>query len=248
MVHNNKKCEYCGAVLPESSQLYKRKYCSDSCGNKFKLRIKKPDVQAKLWQHEPKVFEDAMAMHRDGVSSTGIARHFGIPVGTMYSWVHDFGDECKRAKLRIYLEEELSHAWSLKECFRLAQNAKEWLAILQNAAQNKGTLKDEVVRLVCEKLYGQSASKLASVIFEKLKADPLSGETFAFCNKCGNVITTISWNEPIYHVARYVKTRGTFIWPNEKLGQSIKVTRTEFEHLIDLKKSMRGSSEIAEIP
>ena len=248
MLQKDKKCEYCGAVLPESSQLYKRKYCSDSCGNKYKLRIKNPGVQAKLWQHESAVFEEAMIMYWSGIGSAAISRKLNIPVGTMYSWVHDFGDERKRAKSRIYLDEELPHTWSLKECFRHAQNAKEWLTLLQNVTQNDSSLKDEAVQLVCGKLYGQSASKLASVIFEKLKADPLSGETFAFCNKCGNVITTISWNEAIYHVARYIKTRGTFIWPDENLGKTIEVTRTEFGHLIALKKSMRGNRKNVENP
>jgi len=77
------------------------------------------------------------------------------------------------------------------------------------------------------------------VIYEKLKYDPLVGETFAFCNKCGNVITTIAWREPIYHIEKYVKTQGTFIWPEEKLGRTIEVTKAEFEHLVYLKKSLR---------
>jgi hypothetical protein len=39
-------------------------------------------------------------------------------MGTMYSWVHDFGRELERAKAVIYIDEEKPHAWSLKECFR----------------------------------------------------------------------------------------------------------------------------------
>ena len=86
----SKKCVYCGAALPTTSQLYKRKYCGYTCGNKHKLRIKKPDVQTKLWQHKPEVFEAAMKMYWNGHGGAAIARHFGIPVNTAYSWIHDF--------------------------------------------------------------------------------------------------------------------------------------------------------------
>jgi hypothetical protein len=73
-VQKEKKCVNCGAKLPATSQLYKRKYCSASCGRKYKLRIKKPDVQSKLWQHEQNVFESAMELHWSGAESAAIAR------------------------------------------------------------------------------------------------------------------------------------------------------------------------------
>ena len=204
----NEDCIYCGTKLPESSQSYKRKYCGSSCRNKYKLRIKKPGVQAKLWQHEPAVFERAMEMYWSGISSAAIARHFGIPVGTMYSWVHDFGWQKERAKPIIEYKEKPIHVWSLKECFRLAQSAEDWLKILRNSAiQVEGAYASASVNLVCGKLHGQSAGKCAAVVYEKLKEDPLNGKTYAFCNKCGNAITTISWKEPIYHIARYQNKR-----------------------------------------
>ena len=239
MVQNKKKCVYCDSDLPESSQLYKRKYCSVTCKNKYTLRLKKPDVQEKLWVHESEVFKQAMEMYWSGIGSSAIARKFDIPVGTMNSWVHDFGSERERAEPVIYVDAERPHAWSLKECFRQAKNSEEWLEILQKVVQNQEPCEEEVIRLVCGKLQGQSAARLSMVIFEKLKADPLGGETFAFCNKCGNIITTISWNEPIYHISRYIKTQGTFIWPDEKLGRTIEVTKVEFEHLIAQQKSIK---------
>jgi len=237
MLRKDKKCLYCGAQLPDSSQWFKRKYCSASCGNKYKLRIKKPDVQAKLWQHEACVFERAMEMYWEGISSAAIARNLKIPVGTMYSWVHDFGDQRERAKPTISFQENPIHIWSLRESFRLAQSAGEWLEILQNnASQNEESYESTTLSLVCGNLHGQSANKLASVIYEKLKDDPLSGKTYAFCNKGQNTITTIAWNEPIYHMAKYIKTHGTFIWPHEKLGKAIEITRAVFDHLISLQK------------
>jgi hypothetical protein len=181
-----------------------------------------------------------MEMYWSGISSAAIARHFGISAGTMYSWVHDFGRQKERAEPTTQFKEKPIHVWSLKEYFRLAQNAEDWLKILQNSAiQDEGP--NASINLVCGKLHGQSAGKCAAVVYERLKEDPLNGKTYAFCNKCGNAITTISWNEPIYHIARYIKTHGTFIWPDEKLGKSIEVTRSEFEHLISLRKHKKNA-------
>gem|GEM_PF-3790186 len=233
-------CLYCGKSLFGMCQLRTRKFCCVSCRNKYKLRLKKPDVQEKRWVHEREIFKQAMEMYWSGIGSAAISRKLKIPVGTMYSWVHDFGGERVRAEPVIYLDEETPHVWSLKECFRQAINAEKWLELLQNVAQNDESFEDDIIWLVCGKLQGQSASRLNTVIFEKLKADPLNGETFAFCNKCGNIVTTIAWREPIYHIAKYIKTQGTFIWPEVKLGKSIQVTKTEFEHLIALQKSIRG--------
>lgn len=237
----------CGAELPASPQLYKRKYCSASCANKYQLRLKKPDVQTKLWQHAPAVFESAMEMYWDGISSAAIARNFEIPVGTVYSWVHDFGGQRERGKPPRRFIERPIHNWSLKEYFRLAGSADEWLEILRsNASQSEESHVNATVKLVCGKLHGQSVNKLAGVIYEKLKDDPLNGKTYAFCNNGQNTITTIVWNEPVYHIGRYIKAYGTFIWPHEKLGSVIEITKAEFDHLIYLKKSLRKQIQNAE--
>ncbi|GHU40646.1 hypothetical protein FACS1894111_01620 [Clostridia bacterium] len=239
-MEKSKKCVYCGTELPVSSQLYKRKYCSKSCKNKYRLRIKKPDVQTKLWQHESAVFERAMEMYWSGISSAAIARELDIPVGTMYSWVHDFGGQRERAKPILWFKEKSTHIWSLKERFRFAQNTEEWQRTLRESTLLNSEISDtQTVYLICGKIYGQSAGKLGAVIFESLKENPRNGKTYAFCNKCGNAITTISWNEPIYHIARYIKTHGTFLWPSEEIGKSIEITTSEFDHLISLQKSKR---------
>jgi hypothetical protein len=186
-----------------------------------------------------------MEMYWSGISSAVIARHFGIAVGTMYSWVHDFGRQKERVKPIIQLKEKPIHNWTLKEYFRSAQSAKEWLKILQNnVLQAEESYASTSINLVCGKLHGQSAGKCVGVVYKKLKENPLSGKTYAFCNKCGNAITTISWSEPIYHIARYIKTHGTFIWPDEKLGKSIEVTRSEFEHLISLRKHGKNAESL----
>jgi hypothetical protein len=228
--------------LPAPSQLYRRKYCGYTCGNKHKLRIKKPEVQTKLWQHEPEVFEAAMEMYWNGHGGAAIARHFGIPVNTAYSWIHDFGEGRIRAEPEVIPKVIRPKIKSARERFKEAVNAEEWLgALRENAALVEETLVDLPIRLVCGTLHGHSAGKLAAVIAESLKEGPLSGKSYAFCNKCRNAITVISWKSPIYELSRYVKVHGTFFWPGESLGRTIEVTRAEFESFLYIKKQSKSS-------
>jgi transposase-like protein len=244
-MQEKKRCIYCGAELPLSSQLYKRKYCSTTCSNKNKLRIRKPDVQAKLWQHDPKVFEAAMEMYRSGHGGAEIARCFGVPVNTAYSWTHDFGEGRIRAEPEVLAKAERPVIKSPKERLREAESADEWHnALRESTAMSEETLRDLPIRLVCGVLHGQSAGKLAAVIAEVLKENPLSGRRYAFCNKCHNTITIIAWKDPIYELSKYVKVHGTFLWPDENLGRTIEITSSEFEGLLFLKKQGKVSERV----
>jgi len=225
-VQKNGTCLYCGAELSKLPQRYK--YCSKSCSNKYKLRIRKPDVQTKLWQHEQSVFENAMELYWSGAESASIARQFDIPVGTVYSWVHDFGNQKQRIE-------------PLKNQLRLAQSADEWLTALRESTfRDVDSPPESPVFLVCGYLRGQSVDRLATVIFEKLKYSPTNGKVYAFCNKSRNTITTLAWKEPVFNINKYIKVSGTFIWPDENLGATIEITKPEFEHLVSLKKNEKS--------
>ena len=238
-----KNCLYCGRSLKGLSREARRKYCSRTCFWKADYRKRFPNRPHKLWVHEPDVFAGAMEMYWAGTSSAAIARHYGIPAGTMYSWVHDFGWQRERAATPMPIEETPIHLRTLKEGFRLARSAEEWHGVLHdNAASPGGLYANASIILVCGRLHGYSAGKLAGIVYDRLKEDPCGGGTYAFCGKCGNAITTISWDEPIYHIERYVKTHGTFIWPDEKLGASIEVSRGEFDHLISLQKYRKSAA------
>jgi len=244
-MQGNKRCVYCGKGLPITSQLYKRKYCGITCSNKYTLRQRKPDVQTKLWQHEPEVFEGAMEMYWSGLGGAQIARRTGIPVGTVYSWIHDFGGQRERIERPVLPAIIRVSIKSPKEQFKEAETASEWLEVLRESALvTDETFENLPICLVCGVLHGQSAGKLAGVISESLKEDPLSGKSYAFCSKCRNAITVIAWKSPVYELSRYVKTHGTFIWPDENLGRTIEVTRAEFERLLFVKKSERRAKSL----
>jgi len=233
--HQN--CLYCGSSHAALPEIHNRKYCSKSCANKAKLRMKKPDVRAKLWQHKPEVFADSMGMYFRGLGGTEIARHFGIPVGTVYSWIHDFGKQQERATpeaLPMLIRPIIK---SPKTRFKEAESADKWLEVLRESkSEGEDSFKDLPIRLVCGVLHGQSAGKLAGVISEGLKEDPLCGMSYAFCSKGRNTITVIAWKSPVFELSKYVKIHGTFTWPGENLGRTIEVTQSEFESLLFVKK------------
>lgn len=219
-----RKCLCCGNRF-EAQRKETRKYCSRQCGSKATYRRQYQDNANKLWAHEKSVFDAAMELYWSGEESSVISRRLNIPVGTIYSWVHDFGEEKQRIE-------------PLKDRLSLARSANEWLvALRENTLWEKDV--EETFCLVCGKLHGQSVYKLTTVVFERLKENPLNGKVYAFCNKGGNTITTLAWREPIFHISKYIKVSGTFIWSQEKLGTAIDVTKTEFEHLISLQKHKR---------
>jgi hypothetical protein len=184
-----------------------------------------------------------MELHWGGVESATIARHLNIPVGTIYSWVHDFGGQKQRKQCKQYMVK--MSMLPLKKQLCLAENTDEWLEVLRdNTNQDNESFKDLPIHLVCGTLHGQSVNKLSTVIFEILNDNPLNGKVYAFCNKCRNTITVLSWKEPIFNIAKYIKVSGTFIWPHKDLGTSIEVTTSEFEYLVSFCKYDKKIIEI----
>ena len=121
-----------------------------------------------------------------------------------------------------------------------AKTADEWAEMLRNSASV--TEKSDTVILVCARLYGSGApGRYIGIASEQFWHEGFyEGICVAFCNVLKNAITTIEWRGENFHLTRTFKTSGAFVWPDEKLGRSIEVTRAEFEHLISLKKSVKA--------
>ena len=208
-----------------------RKYCSRICGERARQQRKYPDRPHKLWVHKQTDFEMAMEKHWSGEDSAEIARQLNIPVGTVYSWVHDFGGQKRRVE-------------PLRNRLKLSQNAEEWLTALRESTLTNYETETTIICLVCEKFTGRSVNKLSTIVFEKLKENPLNGKTYAFCNKMQNMITTLLWREPVFCVSQYIKLSGTFVWAHESFGGSVEITKAEFEHLISIKKMNKSSKTL----
>lgn len=217
-------CQYCGSSLKGLFRERHRKYCSKQCSLKAAYRRKYPNKPHKLWVHEKNVFEAAMELHWMGKESGAIARQLSIPVGTMYSWVHDFGGRRQR---KI----------PLKQLLYKAESAEEWVkALRENTPQDSELFESQSIQLVCGTYQGQSVDRLTSIIYESLQENPLSGNAYAFCNKMRNTITTFAWKTPVFQITKQIKMHGTFLWPHEGLGKTIEITKAEFDCLLFLNK------------
>jgi len=172
-----------------------------------------------------------MELHWGGEESGAIARRLSIPVGTVYSWVHDFGGQRQRKE-------------PLKQLLYKAKSGGEWLAALRENTQGDRS-ENSPIHLVCGMVHGQSVEKFTGIIYEALNENPLIGNTYAFCNKTRTTISTFAWNPPVFHIAKHIKMYGTYIWPGENLGRTIEVTRTEFDRLLFLNKQEIITEKIA---
>lgn len=174
-----------------------------------------------------------MELHWNGEESGAIARQLNIPVGTMYSWVHDFGSQRQRKE-------------PLKKLLQTANSAEEWLnALRENTSLEPALFEDLTIHLVCGTFHGQSALRFTNIIYESLNSNPLSGNIYAFCSKMRNTITTFAWKAPVFNISKYIKMHGTFIWPQADLGKTIEVTKSEFDRLLFLNKQEIITEKIA---
>ena len=240
-----KSCLYCGKNFTYPAHSVHRKYCSRSCGSKASYNKGSANTLNKVWGYDKKIFDAVMEMYWSGFGGAEIARHFSIPAGTIYSWIHDYGERRVRAEPKVLPKIIRPIIKSPKEQFKEAKSADDWLdALRESAAKSEDTMSEMPIRLVCGVLHGQSAGKLATVIAESLNENPLSGISYAFCNKCYNTITVIAWKAPIYELSKYVKVHGTFIWPGNNLGRIIEVSRSEFDGLLFVKKQRKAMEKI----
>jgi len=217
-----KQCLNCGKEFKHMAHRIDRKYCSRSCGSKGSYNRRNPDSPERVWGHDKSVFDEAMELYWAGEESGVISRRLNIPVGTIYSWVHDFGAQRER---KVPLKQQLY----------AARSAEEWLSALRESTESE-TYDDMPIHLVCGTVTGFSVKRFTNIIYESLHKNPMSGNIYAFCNKMRTTITTFAWKPPVFNIAKNIKMHGTFIWPDEELGKSMEVTKAEFDRLIFLHK------------
>ena len=231
MAEKTKTCLYCGKCFKYPTKRPDRKYCSRQCGSKATYNRRQPGSLSKVWSHDKSIFETAMELYWNGEESGAISRQLKIPVGTVYSWVHDFGNRRPRKE-------------PLKQLLYKANSAEEWVAALRENTQGE-IFEDPPIQLVCGMVHGQSVGKFTSIIYEVLNKNPLSGNTYAFCNKTRTAITTYAWKPPVFNIAKHIKMYGTYIWPGENMGRTIEVTKAEFDRLLFLNKQEIITEKIA---
>jgi len=225
-----KVCEHCGKSLAGMPYLSNRKYCSKSCGNKARYAAKHPVSRQKL-KFDPALRARALELYWGGLGQTAIAEYLDVAQGTVCSWVHDFGglQECRPKK-------EILRLRPPEERLKNAETAEEWQEALRDITPKK-TRRGKTIRLVCSDIRGSSGiNRLVTTILERLRLNPLSGETFAFRDTESKVISTICWDGEIFRIGKYPKTQGSFIWPQETFGTLVEIRENEFETMLSYHK------------
>jgi transposase len=90
------------------------------------------------------------------------------------------------------------------------------------------------VHLVCGAtcVGNADADILCTIISARLGMNPFSGDVFAFCGVSRDRIKYIRWDGSGFEVFKRRREYGRYYWPQERLGQTIRVTSAEFEYVL----------------
>lgn len=233
-----RNCLFCGRLLPKHSLLYK--YCSKSCSRKAKYDHQNA-VKGRTTHRVDHIKRNrAIELFARGLDSGSIARYLDTSAQEVKGWIYTHS--VKRAD---ELCPELVPLLPLRDRLKRAQSAEEWRNILHNVAGSFGM--PGLVVLVTEALHGGgSPGRYTTIVLEKLRQNPVGGVKFAFCNLLKNAVTTIEWRDENVHLTRTLKMSGTFVWPDEHLGDFVTVTKEAFSHLLSYQKYAKRSNYFLE--
>lgn len=235
-------CATCGKSLTGIGFRIRRKYCSKECSYQMYYSRTYPGRERVPVDREAR--QRALELYWGGLDSGSIARHLRVPKKTVTSWIHRFGSTKKR--------KICSHALklgALRHWLREAETLAEWCGILEAAADENGESKMGEIHLISVCVNGQGEwGYYAGIVIDRLKMNPFSGETFAFCNLLRNTITAITWRNNTFLLTRAHKASGTYLWPPENFGVSLLVSDGAFRHLLSYQKTNRKPKKILENP
>ena len=227
-----RNCTICGNILPWDTP--RTKYCTAKCSEKAHYehqRIARGYLRRQTDYDEQRA--TAIDWYSRGLDYGSISRHLDVYIGTIYRWIHKSG-VTKSDKICP----ELAHMRPLKHRLNDARSAKEWSNILHEASESQVDMGN--VTLVCGTLHGGGAvGRYADIVLHKLRQKLIEGKRYAFCNVLRNTITTIEWRGENFYLTRTIKTKGTFSWPSEELGDFLIITNAAFLHLTEYLKSSK---------
>ena len=218
-----------------------QKYCSKDCKYNMQYALKYPGKERVPAKVDLNARNKALELHRGGLDKGSIARHLHVPKKTVKSWIRRYpiqGEHqiCPEAMRLRPLRHQLNDAKTLEQ----------WGEILEVSAERAGEAKSGIIHLACVRINGRTEwSYCASIVMERLKMDPFSGETYAFCNALHTAITAITWRSGTFLLTRARKVSGTYLWPPDDFGETLVVSDGAFRHLLSYQKINRTVKKFA---
>lgn len=232
---SKRACPVCGENVPLPLN---RKYCSDKCKwtAKYERNAIEKGIKRRFIDYEGR--QKTLELYQDGLDCGSIAQHLDISRQKVKNWVYH-SNLIRPAEV----SPEITALRPLRRQLEDAQTAEEWAEILHNSEVMSEHF--DTVILVCGRIHGSGApGRYVSIAAEQFwREDFYNGTCIAFCNILKNAITTIEWHGENFQMTRTFKASGTFVWPDKKLGNSIEVTRAEFDRLISIKKYRKNAEK-----
>ena len=131
----------------------------------------------------------AIELYKSGLGYKRIARAMNLTRDMVRDWVKTFYFCVPRRGNYKYIPNP-----ALSTRLRNAATAEEWRTVLREH-MSLDFAESKSIHLICEVTeINQCASTLAAIVQARLKQNPFSGETFAFCGKKRRVIKCIAWD------------------------------------------------------
>jgi len=190
-----------------------------------------------MTRHAQDIRDKALELYWGGLGPASISRYLQVPPGTVDCWIDKFGRTRERRQTSAAMQLR-----PISQRIKEAETSEEWLRIFREIAGDASNSINTPVYLVCGTICGNvGMNQLVTIIADRLRLDPTSGETFAFCDQQYKTIITINWEGSIVRICKLPKMHGAYLWPRKEFGLFIKVTPHEFECLIFYSKSDRKS-------
>lgn len=231
-------CTYCGKIFvrPENSV---RHCCSRKCAYRFNRQKEIEQIRnlANAVKHENKHlgFRDfVLDIYFGGHSRMAIADALGLTENTIENWARRY-------------EKDMTGTWRRKKdtpiisaykqySYQSAATAEDWVMRLRKNRNHK--IKENVpvgyeIVIACEYIdTNKGVDSLVEIIQTRLQKKLMEKIVFAFCGKRRDKIRYIYHNGKGFSMVSHRCETGMYPWPSPKYGESITITREDFELIL----------------
>jgi hypothetical protein len=227
-------CKCCGKEF-EGYKYRRRVYCSRECNNashSYAGSKRQVPTEEICLSPSSAAYRAAKEMGAAGKKDREIADTLGCNIGTVQGWLRNTRHKTTPAQHRPFSEPFYRYIH--------ARSAVEWIAVLNDEMRcTQGDVcagnetRERSVILVCQTVHARRPLyALAAIVESGLGLDPLDGNIYAFCGITREDLIYFRWDGGGFQLTKRNRAYGRYVWPGEKLAQSIAVTPAEFAFIL----------------